>query len=462
MLRWRVTDPRSHLVGRLVLWMASYLLLGCGGNVKSDVRSDKVDHDGGRPDAPAAPDAFDASKPDAPPDAVEEDVGPPAPDAGPMPGDAWRQFGHDAKHSGQSRSTVAAHPTVRWKATLDNNDGARMILVDTDGSLVVAGQLGIYAFDPQGFPRWTIPFTVGNIYGAAILDDGDVVWSEYGDTLFRATRDGELVFQVPLETVPGLGPTGWSSAPTVADDGTLYLVSWLFYEGPSALYAVSPDGTPKWAMLLDEHRGADRPAIDADGNIVVALVRKPSDYHQDPTAVAIGKLIKLTPDGSILWSTEFDGGSAPAISPSIAPDESIRLGRRSAEPAPNFLAFDASGAALPFPFTVYKIVASTPVIDFAGRTYVCHAGGVVTYTPSGEVLWQLDAPDLVQLHMWTQAALSADGVLIGADDNGTLHGIKDGKVLWNLPLSTGVGDVSIGPDGTFFVSTSDSEVVAVR
>jgi outer membrane protein assembly factor BamB len=456
--------PRAWAL--FVVWLIAQLIPACGGRVEAEALSNTPSRDAGSPDSPGAPDARDASKLDGSPDTAEQDVVPPPPDAGPKPGDAWRQFGHDARHTGQSASTVASHPSVLWKVTLDNNDYVEMTLVDTDGSLLVAGQLGIYAFDPEGKPRWTIPYTLGQGGGAAILDGGDVVWTEYGDTLFRATRDGDMVYQVPLETVPGLPPTGWASAPTVADDGTLYFVSWRFHDGPSALFSVNSDGTSNWAMFLDEQRGANQPAIDGDGNIVVVVASRLPSYYPEPASDPVGMLIKVSPDGNVLWTTEFDGAADQPRAPSIATDGSIRVALWS--PAPQFLAFDPSGGPLAFPFPFSKIVSSTPVIDFAGRTYVCHAGGVITYSTSGELLWQIGAPDQSQLSMGSQAALSADGVLVGSDSQGTLHGIKDGKVLWSQTIGALGGgaltpaSVVIGPDGTLYTGTGNHEVIALR
>jgi len=96
-----------------------------------------------------------------------------------------------------------------------------------------------------------------------------------------------------------------TSAPALAEDGTLYVCSWDKY-----LYAFnSSNGILKWRLFTDEILGISSPAIAEDGTIYFGR------HHH---------IFAVYPNGTEKW--RYETGSNVHSSPAVAEDGTIYIG----------------------------------------------------------------------------------------------------------------------------------------
>jgi outer membrane protein assembly factor BamB len=174
------------------------------------------------------------------------------------------------------------------------------------GTVVTVRQNRIVASDGNGSTLWTfpppeyVPITPGPemvLTAVALRPDGYIVAADVlsnSVVVLDPQGAGKQISIVPK-------PTPFDSSPAIAPDGSVYVVT-----RTSALYAFSPDWSSKWAHPLSRvvHVGLHAaPTIGDDGTIYVL---------SEQTAYA------FSPDGTLQWQTSLPGPAGG--SPSLGPD----------------------------------------------------------------------------------------------------------------------------------------------
>jgi outer membrane protein assembly factor BamB len=174
--------------------------------------------------------------------------------------------------------------------------------ISEDGTIYVGTRgAGLYAINStDGSNKWIFP-DAGWVYSSpAIGSDGTVYVVSYSTGYLYAIEPKK---RITLWARPI--PSVWSS-PAIGADGTIYVGSL-----NSNLYAIYPDGNPKWPPQSLGGNIYSSPAIAADGTIYVGS----SDWN----------LYAINPsDGKPIWTSQL-GGEVQS-SPLIGPDGTVYIG----------------------------------------------------------------------------------------------------------------------------------------
>ncbi len=235
--------------------------------------------------------------------------------------------------------------------------------IGPDGTIYIGSYDGyLYAVRPDGTQKWryepTLGFSfpvidLGPINGSPVLDgSGDYVYfgNDNGNLYAVNTSTGTREWVYMIQEFPG--SNGVSSAPAIADDGSIYACSengfiyaiapdgsldWKFASTESMrsspivgfdgtvyctsrdgyLYAIDAEGQEKWETFVGDVFYCT-PAIDSQGNIYVGA------YMGLVETEPWSSLVAVNPNGEILWEFSFPGYNDS--SPNIAPDGSVYFG----------------------------------------------------------------------------------------------------------------------------------------
>jgi outer membrane protein assembly factor BamB len=143
-------------------------------------------------------------------------------------------------------------------------------VIDDNGFIYVGDDNGnVYAYFPNGTPRWPVPYTTGdNVDSSPYVDPvSGTIYVGSNDKKVHAIDPflGLTIPGWPFDTsAQGLGFGGKvRSSPIVDSDGTIYVGS-----DDYLLYAINPDGTLWWSYQTDG-RVKSSPAIGPDDLIYV-------------------------------------------------------------------------------------------------------------------------------------------------------------------------------------------------
>ena len=109
-------------------------------------------------------------------------------------------------------------------------------------------------------------------------------------------------------------------------------------------------------------------------------------------------------------------------------------------------------------------VNTAPALGIETLYLVSEAGNVYALdSRTGTLRWAVAVGTAV--HSAPALAVDATGetLVFGADD-GMLYAVRDGQLLWTVPLggSVGTSSPSIAADGTIFIGTSDGVLYSVN
>ncbi|HSW29143.1 MAG TPA: PQQ-binding-like beta-propeller repeat protein [Longimicrobiales bacterium] len=165
-----------------------------------------------------------------------------------------------------------------------------------DASILVGSEDGrLYAVSPQGTERWTFQ-TGGPIQSSpAIAPDGTVYFGSHDGRLYALNPDGEARWAVTL------GEQIWSS-PAIGEDGTVYV-------GANGISAIDPSGRLRWTFTGSFPPTVLRatPVIAADGSIYFSGLDR--------------RVWAIAPDGTPKWDHPTRG--IIVASPAIGVDGTI-------------------------------------------------------------------------------------------------------------------------------------------
>jgi len=199
-----------------------------------------------------------------------------------------------------------APPSVRWATALGTADAAMdeidAISVDPEGNTVISGifretfNLGDQTLRSAG---------EGDIFIASLSPEGAIRWiqqvgSTGEDNTFDLTTDGEGNIYL----------SGGFSGTVRFGDVTLESRG----DADMFIAKLAPDGTTVWARSFGSpaRDGGNEISVLASGEIAVAAITL-GDFTVDGETFDFGGgnrdsfLIRMTPDGEVLWTTPFDG-----------------------------------------------------------------------------------------------------------------------------------------------------------
>jgi outer membrane protein assembly factor BamB len=235
------------------------------------------------------------------------------------------------------------------------------------------------------------------------------------------------------------------SSPAIDADGTVYVgAEFLTTPGSGLVLAVFANGKEKWHInLLEEVEGS--PALSGDGTTVYI-------------GCADGRLYALdTANGNTRWT--FDTGRSSAIycAPAVAADGTIYVGSTYLTTLEDsvFYAVNPDGTRKWF-VSAGGSVESSPAIAPDGTVYFGAGNGVYAINADGTHEWTFPTNGPV----FGSPALAADGTIyVGSDANEFFALTPQGKVKWQVPVTTGSG-ASLGADGTVYIGTTDGRLYA--
>jgi outer membrane protein assembly factor BamB len=285
--------------------------------------------------------------------------------------------------------------------------------------------------------KWSYP-TAGVVRSSpAISADGTVYVGSNDGKLYAINPDGSPKWSYTT------GGIIWASSPAIGSDGTVYI-------GSDKLYALKPDGSLKWSCTTG---GAvhSSPAIGADGTVYAR--------SEDNSINA------LNPDGSVKWSHVITGGGGSEVdsSPAIGADGTIYVGNIK-------LSAINSDGTIKWEFTAggdLCIFTSSPAIGADGTVYVgSWDDKFYAINPDGSLKWAyaMGAP------VDSSPAISVDGTIYIGNDLGIGNlGAKlyafnpDGSLKWTYTTGDGVvSSPALDADGTVYVGSTDNSLYAIN
>lgn len=384
------------------------------------------------------------------------------------------------------RST-STEQNPKFKYTQAGSYPVKLTVTDTYG-LTASVTKSVNILDPTMIiaTQWTMALGGGIKAGSspAMSPDGSTVYmmrSKAGDDLAALyaynAADGQVKWTLDLsEAMQGCSPTATAtdvfSSPSVGSDGTIYMIVRDLQStsadrvGPVTI-AVNPSGSVKWANAKDGSGGTNlyaiTPAIDANGNIIVAT-RGNEIWKYTPDGVrtifgtegigatagislsksgvayaaANGKNGFFATDinsGSQLWKyTTNLGGAADAFTgalrsaqASIGTDGTIYFVTDADTGGGEVIAFNSNGTAKWIYNTTGAIPDGGVVIAEDGTVYAnggtSAAEGLIALDANGNLLWKFE----------TKAIVQSSPVI---DDRGYIH-IVDAQANYYVVKSDG-------------------------
>lgn len=252
----------------------------------------------------------------------------------------------------------------------------------------------------------------------------------------------------------GRNSFGGTCSPVIGDDGTIYV------DCGYKICALSPDGSLKWNYQIQggigtlyslPYSGNTSPALGADGVI----------YIGDSLAA-----MAFNPNGSLKWS--YQGGSAPGSiflgyresSPVIGTDGTLYLADRG------WLCALWPDGELKWTWRneVYGGGSDlSPAIAADGTIYVSEGSCIYALGPDGGLKWgRLTSAGYGGIN--TPPAVSADGTIYIGNEDARIYAFDpNGSLKWSYKTAGGIySSPSIGADGTVYACSDDHKVYALR
>jgi outer membrane protein assembly factor BamB len=222
-----------------------------------------------------------------------------------------------------------------------------------------------------------------------------------------------------------------TNAPSVAEDGTIYVSS-----GDNYFYAINPDGSLKWRTQTDSFSDSSTSAIAPDGTIHFGTVT--------------GTVYALNPNGSIKWTSTL-GNSAYVAAPSMAADGTVYYKQDDG----TVRAFNSAGVQQWSYFVAGEGSYAGPAITTDGTIIVpANDGAIHALSAAGNLIWKFQpqtasATDDVS-GIYTSPSIDQHGNIYACTLNGTAFSITDkGELRWvfrtpetgeNVSSSLALGD----------------------
>ncbi len=265
--------------------------------------------------------------------------------------------------------------------------------------LILAGIISFFqqfavAQPPPGTVRWTFDLPPP-VYSAPCLADDGTVYLVTSIGLHAITNSGTAASNRWIFPVPG------ERSASIAPDGTIYY-------GDSttlaALHAVNPDGSAKWQVAFqpgvnEKISFRSCSAIGADGSIY---------------AVAGNRLYAVTSQGLRKWERNIFSSYSEPLSPIVSPNGTILVGAWCFNPDGGtnwFLAGEDYGRG------------ESAAVDADGTVYLSEGGRLAAVNPTDQIVWSTTGPDF----RYASPVLGVDGtVYLGSYPEKSLYAFSAG------------------------------------
>lgn len=363
--------------------------------------------------------------------------------------------------------TVEAHstlPSLSVALVLEATDGTfvrpndRYALAPRDGSVHAADlEVNVPSRGPSGW--WTVrvqdvreqdveptsPVSMGGTHGAVFLVHPDrpvaglpeAPWPQLGGDAAHTGRTlslGPRTIDVVRWTFEARDGQPFH-APVVAEDGTIYGVTW-----GGEVYALDPDGTPHWERPLTlASRVTFAPALDASGNVLVAT--------------EAGVLYAIAPERTVAWSQALalgGSGTTPRSPPVVAGDGRIHILHAPwhllvldprGEPLYDTALEPPAGGAPTIGVTPSPVQGPALALDLDGRAVAVSGDGIAVLARNGTVLARhsCDRPDAACSPQAVSVVPEDAIALVSGGHHVTAVSLTTGAALWStsdLPGTT--------------------------
>ncbi|MBN2537225.1 PQQ-like beta-propeller repeat protein [candidate division WOR-3 bacterium] len=337
--------------------------------------------------------------------------------------------GYTSQWSNWFSIPVHREGTVKWGIEVWRADGSYPA-IGTDGTVYLPTQdRGLLALDPQdGSVRWQDGHNACS--SPVIGGDGIVYYSgrpvPYGPVTLSAI-DADRSARWRFE--PGFAVDRL----TLAGDGTLIAA-----DVAGNVMAFDQDSVPLWTAALGASMHTP-PVIGTDGTVFAR-----GDHE---------RILALDPaNGEILWSSE-EHRMYGVMNLAVGHDGTLYvLGGRDIA---CLLALDPTTGSEKWTYHTGTSVGTGAVVGSDGSVYVPSDNHVTRLSPSGEVLWRHDEPDLEGYV--SSLALCEDGSILWACEDELQALEPDGSLRWGTTLGLSWYPFTCpGPDGTVYVLSEDT------
>jgi outer membrane protein assembly factor BamB len=350
---------------------------------------------------------------------------------------SWPAFRHDSRLTARAAVNGPVIPEITWISKI----GAGQLgspAIGPDGTIYVPGNVDddLYAIAPNGQLKWIFhatvvvpddPFVAAPIVGS----DGVIYIGTTTNVFYAVNPDGTERWHVLLD-----GAIEHSA--NIDHDGTIYVVA-----QDCRLYAIAPDGTIKWRRDLQGFP-MNAPAIAAFSWIFVVAGEFLEAYRSD---------------GTRQWLFKHDGmGEIHGL---IADDDTknIYITSRNRQ---QVRAIKKSSGATAWTFSLPAEFGSPslPALSDDGAIYFTGSKGgrLFALNNNGKERWTFTLPDTNYL---TAPVLDdSNHVYIVTDSQGLISISAEGKLRWSLPEVRCNFSPAFGANGTIYVA-SDKKVYAV-
>lgn len=182
--------------------------------------------------------------------------------------------------------SLSSSAQLNWKYELNSRVIASPV-AGSEGTVYVATMdKQLYAISRSGELKWKFATQARNLLSPALDKSGNVYLASGDEYLYALNPTGELLWKHRFGT--------FSAAPSIADDGTIYLAT------ADKLLSLSPGGDVNWEHSIPNYPSTSI-AINEDKTLYVGL----SD----------GKLLALSPAGKAEWALDTNSqlSTAPVI-----------------------------------------------------------------------------------------------------------------------------------------------------
>jgi len=353
---------------------------------------------------------------------------------GPPMDSPWPMYCHDTHHTSRSPySTVNTDGVEKWRYFCKDGGVDAGIVIDNEGNIFFGDKWAyVRSLSPNGTLRWEYR-TSGQITSApALAEDGTLYIGSMDEMLYAFnSKNGSLKWKTNSQS------NAIMASPTIGDDGTIYLGTIKGFD-KGDIVAFSPNGTIKWIYPTGDYIYSES-AIGDDGTIYIG-----SDDNY---------LYAMNPNGTLKW--RYKTGSHIKASASIADDGTIYVPSYD-----NYLyALNPDGT---LKWKCSNVGSGTnPSIDDDGTIYISDFERFYAVYPNGTKKWGIKLGSERHVDA-SSCAISADGTIYFGTNIGTVAGGEivaidtNGIEIWSKRIANENVESSpcIAEDGTVYIGSS--------